>query len=84
MSPRKQVLVPPAERVPVKPTLTVEKSFKVVKTPPHNLYEVKYDGGGPVPLPLRGFYTKEQHAWKAVKTYYSRFKGENVPDIFTS
>ena len=34
-----------------------------------NLWEIKYEGGGPVPLPLRGLYTSKRVAYIAIEKF---------------
>lgn len=34
-----------------------------------NLWEIKYEGGGPTPLPLRGHYTSKRVARLAIEKF---------------
>ena len=58
------------------PTMTPVKhrELEVVHIRDTNLYEIRYIGGGPVPSPLRGMYTRRVTAREAIE----KFKQDNA------
>lgn len=47
----------------------VSREFRVERIKATTLWIIKYEGGGPVPLPLRGMYTTESAAYRALDKF---------------
>lgn len=78
MQPRKRVLIPRVQTTgasagdaPVfDAPVYVKRELQVFHIEETNLFEIKYVGGGPVPLPLRGAYTSRRKADVAVERFH--------------